>query len=356
MVEETYMSILGVRNIHCGGHVLNVIMQKGFEGLPTLFALSKSFATWIKSSSVNWATLKKHQAEENFALQLDQVIYTIIQEVGTRWNSFYLLLDRILLLKDPITKTLTEINPKEGKLSAEHFSAFQELVFLMAPFEKATRLLSTDKESTIQFVIPTMINLKKDTMTLAITNKEVEDCRNLLLVELDVELQCYLGSNALLIATVCDPRLKSAPFLDETTRNRAYQLIRDTITRMDPPKQSPVKDVSVSHPVSRNYVSNLFTFNVENSNPPIDELTHYLNSSTSSLDFSSDPSEYWVKRTLEYPNLSQIALTHLAIPSSSTASERNNSQMGRTVTKLRNRLDPIKVSQLNVMKGNLDLW
>lgn len=344
--------LMNLRNIHCGPHVINVVCQKGIEGCPDLYTRSKKFVAWINESSVAWMTLKKHQGNENVAKQLDDVIYVLIQEVSTRWNSFFYLVDRLLLLEDCILKTITELNPS-SKLTPEDFKAMKDLSNLLEPFEKATRLLSTDRNSTVQYLIPTMINLKNQTTSLIITFSEVEECRKKLLYELDVELNCYLGNNQLLIATICDPRLKKATFLGTSVRDRAYQLIRDTLSRMKPPKETVEIPTVVNKKEKFDSFIEQFFIHCNTTDQNSDELTRYLADEVYPLE---DATDYWIQNSKKFPNLSQIALTHLSIPSSSASSERNNSQMGRTVTKLRNRLDPTTVIQLNIMKGNLDLW
>jgi hypothetical protein len=341
-----------LRNIHCSPHTINIICQKGFVGCPGIFGRAKKFVTWINESCVAWTTLKKYQVTENQMKELDDCVYKVVQEVSTRWNSFYYLVDRLILLEDCIMKTTTELNA-EDRLTVEDFKALKELCYLLKPYEAASKLLSTDLKSTVQFVIPTMINLKNQTESLIITNLEVSECRRILMMELDVELKCYLGNNQLLIATVCDPRLKSLSFLTSSTKERAYNLIRDTLAIMQVPSTSTSlnKVVEKTHE-NESFISQFFVHTGMPGNGN-NELSKYLLDEVHHLD---DATDFWVQNANKYPLLSKVALAHLTIPSSSASSERNNSQMGRTVTKIRNRLDPTTVVKMNIMKGNLDLW
>lgn len=347
------MSLMNIRNIHCCPHTINVICQKGLLQCNEIFTKAKKFVTWINESSVAWFTLKKHQVTENQMKDLSNYVYCVVQEVSTRWNSFYYLVDRLLLLEDCITKTTTELNVPD-RLTISDFKVLKELQFLFAPFEEATRLLSSDSQSTVQYILPTMISLKKKTETLIINNTEVNEVRKVLLYELDIELKCYLGNNQLLIATVCDPRLKTLTFVEQHVRERAYTLVRDTLAVMQNSNGSRVdrqEKSTVSMEGNDSLISDFFIHTDLESES--DELALYLVDSVRKL---GDATQYWVENNQKYPRLFEIALAHLSIPSSSTSSERNNSQMGRVVTKTRNRLDPNTVVRMNLMKGNMDIW
>lgn len=75
-----------------------------------------------------------------------------------------------------------------------------------------------------------------------------------------------------------------------------------------------------------------------------DEIIRYLNASTLQLDDSA--LDWWSKHEKVYPILSKIARDYLAVMPTSTASERAFSAAGRTISKIRNRLDPEMANEL----------
>ena len=75
-----------------------------------------------------------------------------------------------------------------------------------------------------------------------------------------------------------------------------------------------------------------------------DEIIRYLNASTLQLDDSA--LDWWSKHEKAYPILSKIARDYLAVMPTSTASERAFSAAGRTISKIRNRLDPEMANEL----------
>jgi hypothetical protein len=75
-----------------------------------------------------------------------------------------------------------------------------------------------------------------------------------------------------------------------------------------------------------------------------DEIIRYLNASTLQMD--DNILDWWSKNQKGYPILSKIARDYLAVMPTSTASERAFSAAGRTISKIRNRLDPEMANEL----------
>jgi hypothetical protein len=86
------------------------------------------------------------------------------------------------------------------------------------------------------------------------------------------------------------------------------------------------------------------------------EWERYLLRPVSTDEAKIDPLQWWNIHKDQFPVLYEIAMEHLQIPASSTSSERAFSQMGRLITKQRNRLDPKNASMLHFLKSNGDLW
>jgi hypothetical protein len=110
--QKKALKKMGIRTIHCINHVLNLIVQSGQEPLGELFRKPKALVTWFNSSYVNMAMLKKSQQESNDLLKKEygedftNIIYSLVQECETRWNSWYLCINRITLLWPEIKQVL----------------------------------------------------------------------------------------------------------------------------------------------------------------------------------------------------------------------------------------------------------
>ncbi len=73
------------------------------------------------------------------------------------------------------------------------------------------------------------------------------------------------------------------------------------------------------------------------------------------LDPDDDPLKWWKLNGRKYPLLSEVAKKYLAIPATSSPSERLFSSAGNIVTPLRNSLDPMKVHMLTFLATNAEL-
>ena len=88
-----------------------------------------------------------------------------------------------------------------------------------------------------------------------------------------------------------------------------------------------------------------------------DECKKYMYFTERLLPRNSDPLEWWKLNKFRFPHLAAVAKSvHvLAIPATSTSSERLFSTAGLTVTKLRNCLKPDNVNALVFLNKNFDL-
>lgn len=85
------------------------------------------------------------------------------------------------------------------------------------------------------------------------------------------------------------------------------------------------------------------------------EISEYEKFELSKFDIDSDPFQFWMSKTGTFPKLSNIALWILAIPATSTSSERVFSKLGNMTNPLRNLLDPETVNKLSFIGSNDDL-
>jgi hypothetical protein len=154
-----------------------------------------------------------------------------------------------------------------------------------------------------------------------------------------------LENETILISTFLDIRFKQLIFLNENKRSRIHKLINDMI--------------DIGSEINTNINENLSFFNdfiEENTSNNKTEFNRYLNENYISNGKDFIPLVWWKNKKHEYPHLFKIAIKYLIIPASSTVDERENSHLGRLVTKLRNRLNAETTSNLSYMKYNSDLW
>ena len=76
---------------------------------------------------------------------MGQPILKLLQEVETRWNSTFLMLQRILNQREAVGASLAGLNTDITNLSSEEFTVVSECLEMLSPFNDATVELSEEK-------------------------------------------------------------------------------------------------------------------------------------------------------------------------------------------------------------------
>lgn len=127
----------------------------------------KRIVRFFRSSDVASEELKKQQMKQPGMTEYKCL--KLIQEVRTRWNSAYYMLDRYLHLEEHITAVLFKLQRERGStkrkpppiISADKVNILVEIRDLMKPLEEATKMLSKEKDVTLSNVIPLVYGLKQ---------------------------------------------------------------------------------------------------------------------------------------------------------------------------------------------------
>lgn len=77
----------------------------------------------------------------------------LLNDVPTRWNSTFFMLEKMCLLQDAVKSTLVLIDKNIPPLTAEEWRICSELVKTLRPFEDVTRQVSAENYSTGSLVI-----------------------------------------------------------------------------------------------------------------------------------------------------------------------------------------------------------
>jgi uncharacterized protein YqgV (UPF0045/DUF77 family) len=341
--------MLNITNIHCSAHTLNIIVQGGFDELTEIFQKAKSLCSYFNESNVAWQTLKSYQEKDNQIIkeknkEFSEVIYKLLQEMKVRWNTFYFCLERIDLLWNCIKKALLFLD-KSDKFDDSDIEKIQQIIYILKPFYEGTLTLSSDT-STINIILPTFLTIKKKLGLFEKSNfDEINNFFDKIMKNLDIQINLYLDNETILIATFLDIRFKSLNFLNQDKKIRIYELIKSFITDIGN------ENTIISSNNENSFFEDFIDSKTTNEN---NEIENYLNESHSYNNFI--PLQWWTNKKLDYPNLFNLAIKYLIIPASSTIDERENSQLGRLITKLRNRLHPETASMLSFLKNNDDLW
>ncbi|CAG8615911.1 17275_t:CDS:2, partial [Gigaspora rosea] len=159
---------IGVPNIKCAGHTLQLSINLGLKQVDELISKCKTLVS-ILSKEKKRKQLREAQLQVTLGLKepLD-----VIKDVDTRWNSTFHLIERLVHLRPTIMQlystlnnhTLREVRKSAKTLSSflsseEKFKLLKELVVILSPFDVATQFLSGSKYPTLGFMTPMLEEL-----------------------------------------------------------------------------------------------------------------------------------------------------------------------------------------------------
>ncbi|XP_074518369.1 E3 SUMO-protein ligase ZBED1-like [Halichoeres trimaculatus] len=391
------MSVAGVEaslspHIKCFGHTINLAVQKGLKSVDAarLLGRVRRVVAFFHRSTVATAVLKEKQK----LLGLPE--HKLKQDVITRWNSSFDMLDRFLEQQAAVCASLLDKKLRKGAhdvqtLNESDISAAEDLVKLLGPVKSATTIMCEEEQPTLSIIAPLKAKLLEH---FSISEEDSSLLKELKLTMAGELKQRYLDVKQVLHnASALDARFKKLPFLSEEERDATYQCLiheaaelwdkkkgNDTVAQVentpphssgdqtaDAPSDSPIASQAQATedyvPVSKKSkaLADLFgdTFCKMDSSQAVRtsreragvEVAKYKDSS--SLILGGNVLEWWKSHQTELPLLANLAKTYLCIPGTSVPSERVFSTAGDIVRSERSVLSPEHVDQLVFLKKNL---
>ncbi|KAL7723404.1 hypothetical protein ACLKA6_015978 [Drosophila palustris] len=184
------------KHLKCFAPTLNLIARSAIqsESVNNCITKIKTIVTFFKQSCV---------ASDNLRKATDLVL---IQDVATRWNSTYYMIERFLEVKSHVNEDLLNIRNDLTMLSGNELE--------LRPLEEATKILSGDKYCTASMVIPIVNILKQKLQNLNGNTPEANEVNEFLLLEIDRRMGPMEQVSILAMATMLDPRFKKLHFKD----------------------------------------------------------------------------------------------------------------------------------------------
>lgn len=366
-----------IHSIYCFIHKIQLIVSNHVldqRSVRDAIARCKNFVTHMHKSTTASDEFQKIQT------QLNQKVLRLVQDVCTRWNSTFYLIERCLKLKAAIMVYNARFPSTGRDIRTSDWECLSKIVKILQPFEEATREASS-RSSSLSMVIPTVLGLQtflEDAITPNVDNNDefpgIKTTLKAMLDDLIVRFQVEIEDKVHVIATFLDPRYKLTCQSPSTSLNLVKLYILEdyhkTINDESPatpvqdstqnPTPAPVKALSLkdyrkrlklsSSSTSRNNdLGSAYSSSAETSLK--EEIISY--NSLSPLDDDADPLSYW--KSSGFPMLSKLARTYLAIPPSSVESERTFSLSGNIYQPKRNRLVPEKAGMLLFVGSNLKI-
>lgn len=288
----------------------------------------------------------------------------VVQMVDTRWNSEFLMLERLLELKSPISTELATSQHAIVPLTNEEWDLAEGYINALKPIEQQTNIMSADTYPTTSMIIPVlneiennlnnMINTKDQSTNSALKKKSF--AKNLL-QHLRTRFALYKEETLNQIATALDPRFKcvllESNLIEKKLAHLADKKGKQTTSSAKPTSSSATPPTSSAKQTTTSTShSNLWAaFNAAASkkqgysfSPGAKEARRYLEDPL--IDHACNPYDWWKSNALRYPLLCQLASEYLPIPATQASSERLFSAAGNIVTARRECLLPEHAEQL----------
>ena len=283
--------------------------------------------------------------------RLDLPEHKLIQQVETRWNSTYYMMERYMEQNEAIRTALCIQDRNDLVLSTEKNPFIEEMIRILHPFETVTTELSSEKYISASKIIPLARGLQK------ITNSHstiiCSTLRFNLIAQMSTRFANLEEKMVIAIATLLDPRFKKITFTNPTVvQQMVNKIISDAAALItdEPDDDSSTGTTTVSQD-SINPIWEMFdqqvaesTSNRSTSISSFTELDQYFK--TPVIPRKVDPLQWWKRNSVIFPMISKVAMVYLSTVATSVPSERLFSKAGELVSTKRNR---IKEKNVNMM-------
>ena len=312
-------SISGQKPIHlrCAAHSVNLIVKKGLKLLETSLSGLRKVIHSIRSSP------KKMQELENICKVKGIKFFKIKNDVPTRWNSTYLMLESIMKMRDALEH--------ERAFAQFDFDALEELVQILSPFYELTELLSGSTYISLGLVMAGITNIENMLGKFTCVHEENKQVVQSFLDDIAERFLAF--SDLQLVGLFFDVRLKFDKLPDYISQSDAIERIESFFR---PYIQED--DIEVQQQMEKQTKLTILIFGGQtkpNNQSLHSEIVRYL-SIPQSPNISIDVIKWWEVQKNQFPKLYQLSQIFLICQATSVAPERIFSKGGELITKKRN--------------------
>lgn len=377
-IKSAILNGRGWKFFGCYAHTLNLIVQDALnlDVVKDVLSKIKTIVSHFKRSTK--ATTKLISFQTNTGIKTPK---KLIQDIVTRWNSTFFMLERFIELEEAVRTTIALLNADLPQLTAEEWTMTKDLKKILEPFEAATRAVSGQQYMTASLVIVITGGLLDVCDKLVNTVSITQDLRPVI-DSLKDGLQTRLGnveySNTLAMCTFLDPRFKTYPFKNndavERVRKNVVTALGEVILALDNEKKMKHQEQADVVQVSDGDKSELQNEEVESELSlwsSIDSIVRSESSKTATRTINSraiieiqryleddivsrknDPLKWWSDNKHIYPYLSTLVKQKCCAVATSVPCESLFSKAGNILNDRRSRLNSNKVKQLVFLNYN----
>ncbi|XP_058613457.1 zinc finger BED domain-containing protein 4-like [Onychostoma macrolepis] len=324
--------LLNLRHIPCFAHNLNLIVKKALDQTALINEIrqkARKIVGLFRSSCKAKDKLVEMQG------LIGRPTLKLIQEVETRWNSTFDMLQHLYEQREPVAAAISSLNSDTALLTSSEYDIIQESLSLLQPFKLATTELSEEQRVSASKLIPLYRMLQHKLVEkkgLAKQDSAVQLGSHLQ----GLQSRCggYESFRALALATLLDPRFKIVAFGNPAKGQEAEKHLTlecASLMRSNPPTHEPQwsasgpSSSSTTAAGSQDCLWELFDNRVRESHTTHSatadatvEVKKYLTDAF--LPRMEDPLKYWKERAVIFPKLYILAKKYLCMPATSVPS------------------------------------
>ncbi|XP_071036960.1 zinc finger BED domain-containing protein 4-like, partial [Parasteatoda tepidariorum] len=371
---------LNLESESCFLHNLHLIVSDALNSqraLKDIIALGRRIVGHFNHSSLACSKFKEIQ-EKQLHIQYKK----LVQDVSTRWNSTFYMLNRLQELQNAIS-IYANGNNEIQNFSSYQWTLIENCIKLLQPFEEITKQISSSK-SLISEVIPMVVTLQRYLLKSAEvsgigTMKEALE-KNIHKRFSTIQLNKHYS-----LATILDPQYKTLFFdkdrsYDEVVKSLLLSLMKEKASEFFKSSENVNNSKSIakysssenshkstegeecvfisvwdvfSEITNNSNINNKITDTDKNELTSVQELNKYI--SLPVIERKESPLNWWEKNQNNFPILSKLVYKYLSPPASSVYSERLFSEAGIIYEQRRNRILPKNAEQLLFLHLNLSI-
>lgn len=364
-IKKAIQEELKLKHLSCYAHTLNLIALDAVKQIDGIVLKVKNVVAYFKRSTTANAKFFDQQR------QLNKLPKKLIQDVPTRWNSTYYMLERFCELEEPIRTTMALVVNKNWPIFfVEEWELLKEIVKILKPLETVTNFVSGQKFVTASSIITLTAGLLDIYKQFEAQNLN-ELSKNIIKTILDgINKNERFGrlesSNSLILTTFLDPRFKSlgfsAPEIGKKAEAAAESLIVKNLKDVESEQlqhdthdqgQTENNQFDGMNALWENFDKIISSFKPSGTarSKAIIEIQRYLE--VPPIARTQDPLVWWKNNAYNYPNLAELVKTKFIPISSSVPCERLFSKAGQLLSERRNRLSSSKVKMILFINNNL---
>ena len=245
---------MGLFNMPCVGHTLNLAVKKSFEidRITRALARIRRLVGYFHRSTKAASKLREKQQ------LLGVKDHRLINDCVTRWGSTYDMLVRFTEQQQAICAVLLD-NREDRQLmpTYQEISVVEEMIMILKSFRDATEIMSGETYPSLGIVMPLLKKILSILIPKEGDNSLVREVKNTVRSDLERRYQSDEVKHILRIATFLDPRFKSLPFVDTSERVEIKLTVVYELTTFIELKQAsedaPEPDVSVQPTKKKNW-------------------------------------------------------------------------------------------------------